>query len=157
MSNVNTVAVSGNLVRDPELRQAGQSQVCSLRIAVNRSRKNDAGGYDEVASFFSVDVWGNFGELVNRKLRQGDKVTVQGRLEQQQWEQEGVKREKVIIVANDLDGEGFYRKDSEVPVRTDNGLSQHGQQQLAGAAAAETATAAAGGSGQLSPDDDIPF
>ena len=41
MANVNRVVVSGNLTRDPELRQlAGGNSVCKLRIAVNTRKKD---------------------------------------------------------------------------------------------------------------------
>jgi single-stranded DNA-binding protein len=45
----------GNLVADPELRDAGKTKVCKFRIAVNNP-------HNENALFFYVDVWGKEGE-----------------------------------------------------------------------------------------------
>ena len=45
----------GNLVADPELKNAGNSKVCKFRIAVNNP-------HNENALFFYVDVWGKEGE-----------------------------------------------------------------------------------------------
>jgi single-stranded DNA-binding protein len=45
----------GNLVADPELKNAGKSKVCKFRIAVNNP-------HNETALFFYVDVWGREGE-----------------------------------------------------------------------------------------------
>lgn len=43
-SNINSVVVTGNLTRDPELRTLGSgTAVCSLRIAVNTRRKGQDG------------------------------------------------------------------------------------------------------------------
>lgn len=117
MSNLNTVAVSGNLTRDPELKTIPSgTSVAELGIAVNRRIKDESaeGGFREEVSFFDVTVWGRYGELVARKLNKGDSVSVQGRLQQQRWQNEvGENRSKVIIVADQLDGAGMYRSKDE--------------------------------------------
>lgn len=138
MANINTVAVSGNLTRDPELRHtANGTAVCGLRIAVNRSRKQQDGSYANEASYFNLNVWDKFGELVAKKTKKGDAVSVQGRLESREWDApDGTKRSTVEIVVDQLDGEAMYRKGGEMPDATP------AQQQ---AAAAEAS------------DDDIPF
>ena len=142
MSNLNTVAISGNLTRDPELRHTPNGYaVCNLGVAVNRTRKDkDSGERIEETSFFDVVVWGGFGELCARKLRKADLVSVEGRLEQRRWEAEdGTKRSKVEIVANQVDGQGLYRSKDEETAPSD-AYVQAAQSQLATAS-----------------DDDIPF
>jgi single-strand DNA-binding protein len=148
VSNINLAAISGNLTRDPELRTTGSGYpVGNLGVAVNRRRKDkDTQEYVEETSFIDVTVWGAFAELVARKLRKGDLVFVSGRLEQSTWEaQDGSKRSKVEIVADQIDGQGLYRsKDEEhEPATSDNGGGA--QQQFVPAATAGAA------------DDDIPF
>ncbi len=115
-NNVNAVTVSGNTTRDPELRETkGGTPVCNLGIAVNRSRKDAEGEYIDEVSFFDVTVWGNYGSLVARKVKKGDHITVQGRLEQQRWEdaETGSKRSKVILIAEQIDGAAMYRSKDE--------------------------------------------
>lgn len=141
MSNVNTVAVSGNLVADPELKTLPSgTTVAEMRMATNRSRKTDDGYVDE-ASYFDVTAFGKFADLIGRKLRKADAVTVTGRLEQQRWQNgEGENRSKVVIIANEIDSPSFFKKDDEV---------------------AAIATAEAGASttapDPAAADDDIPF
>lgn len=144
MSNINTVTISGNLTRDPELKRVRDDfAIAKLGIAVNRSKKVDD-GYEEVASFFEVDVLGKYGELVARKLQKGDLVTINGRLEQQRWETDaGEKRSKVSILALDVDGQGMFRSKDEETAPAEAGES------LAAAAAPAQST--------LPADDDIPF
>lgn len=145
MANINTVAISGNLTRDPELRHtASGTAVVGIGVAVNRSIKdeNAEGGYREEVSFFDATVWGNFGELVARKLRKGDHVTVQGRLKQDTWETDGgEKRYKVQIIAEQIDSEGFFRSKDE-----DNATS-----------AATESTPEAAPAAAAPAKDDIPF
>lgn len=140
MSNVNTATISGNVTRDPELRtfDSGTTKA-AFAVAVNRRRKSGDEYVDDV-SFIDVEAWGKFAELIGRKVRKGDHVTIQGRLEQQSWESDAGKRSKIVVVANEGDGAPFYKKDDEVAPLAEQAAAQP--------PLAEGATSAA---------DDIPF
>jgi single-strand DNA-binding protein len=158
-TNINRVVLTGNLTRDPELRstQSGMS-VCSLRIATNTRRKNQATGeWEDKPNFFDVTVWGAQGENCARFLSKGRPVALDGRLEWREWEtQNGDKRQSVEIIADAVQflggrdenggggGGGGFTPRSDVPVDDRDFQPQ---------------PAAAGASnGQASPaDDDIPF
>lgn len=102
MSNINVVAITGNLTKDPELRatQAGMS-VCSLRVAVNDRQKIN-GEWQDKPGFYDVTVWGTQGENAARYLSKGRPVAVQGRLQWREWESENGKRQAVGIVAESV-------------------------------------------------------
>jgi single-strand DNA-binding protein len=93
----------GNLTRDPELRTtpSGQS-VCSFSLALNRSYKDASGEWQEATDYIDVTAWGPLGERVNQYLSKGRRCLVQGRLQSRSWEQDGVKRSKVDVLANDV-------------------------------------------------------
>jgi single-strand DNA-binding protein len=152
-SNINRVILTGNLTRDPELRNLPSgTAVCSLRIAVNTRRKDNASGdWVDKANYFDITVWGAQGENCAQYLAKGRPVAVDGRLEYREWEdrETGAKRNAVQIVADTVqflggreDGGGGngnrFATQSDVPVDT-------GDFETAGAGAR-------GGS-----DDDIPF
>ena len=101
--SINQVILMGNLTRDPELRTtpSGQS-VCSFSIAVNRSWQGQDGTQQDAVDYFDVTAWGKLGELVNQYMSKGRRCLIQGRLSQRSWEQEGQKRSKVEVVANDV-------------------------------------------------------
>ncbi len=101
--SINQVILMGNLTRDPELRTtpSGQS-VCSFSLAVNRSWQGQDGTQQDAVDYFDVTAWGKLGELVNQYMSKGRRCLVQGRLSQRSWEQEGQKRSKVEVVANDV-------------------------------------------------------
>ena len=101
-SNINRVIVTGNLTRDPELRATSSgTSVCKLGIAVNTRRKNNATGeWEEKPNYFRVTVFGTQGENCAKFLSKGRGVAIDGRLEWSQWEQEGVKRESIDIIAD---------------------------------------------------------
>jgi single-strand DNA-binding protein len=152
-SNINRVILTGNLTRDPELRNLPSgTAVCSLRLAVNTRRKDNASGdWVDKANYFDITVWGAQGENCAQYLAKGRPVAVDGRLEYREWEdrETGAKRNAVQIVADTVqflggreDGGGGngnrFSQQSDVPVDT-------GDFETAGAGAR-------GGS-----DDDIPF
>jgi single-strand DNA-binding protein len=108
--SVNQVILMGNLTRDPELRQtpSGQS-VCSFSLALNRAYKSQSGEWQEATDYIDCVAWGPLAERVSQYLTKGRRALVQGRLQSRSWEQEGQKRSKVEVLANDVtfvDGRG---------------------------------------------------
>lgn len=101
--SLNQVTLMGNLTRDPELRQtpSGQS-VCSFSLALNRSYKDQTGEWQEATDYIDIVAWGPLGEKVAQYLHKGRRCLVQGRLQSRSWEQEGVKRSKVEVLASDV-------------------------------------------------------
>lgn len=99
----NQVILMGNLTRDPELRQipSGQS-VCSFSLALNRSFKGGDGEWQEATDYIDVVAWGPLGERVAQYVTKGRPVLVNGRLQSRSWEQDGVKRSKVEVNAQDV-------------------------------------------------------
>ncbi len=150
-TNINVVAITGNLTKDPELRQtSGGTSVCKMRVAVNSRRKDQSGEWVDKPNYFDVTAFGAQGENCANYLSKGRPVGVEGRLEWSEWEaQDGSgKRQKVEIIANSVQflgsrsdnaggGNGFSPQ-SDVPADTSDFKP------------AEAAASASGG-------DDIPF
>jgi single-strand DNA-binding protein len=112
--DINQLTISGNLTRDPELRNLPNSQaVCSIRIAHNERFKDAAGDWTDRAAYFDVTIWGGLGEWIANNVSSGDKVVVAGRLRWHEWEtKDGAKRQAVDISA-----------DSIVPIPRTNGAA----------------------------------
>jgi single-strand DNA-binding protein len=102
--DINQLTVSGNLTRDPELRNLPSSQsVCSIRIAHNERFKDGADKWQDRAQYFDVTIWGGLGEWIAKNLGSGDKVVVAGRLRWREWEtKDGDKRQAVDITADSV-------------------------------------------------------
>lgn len=99
----NQVTLMGNLTRDPELRQTPSGQnVCSFSLALNRSYKGADGNWQEATDYVDVVAWGPLGERVAQYLSKGSQCLVSGRLQSRSWEQDGQKRSKVEVVAQDV-------------------------------------------------------
>jgi single-strand DNA-binding protein len=152
-TNINRVTVTGNLTQDPELRStSGGTAVCSLRIAVNSSRKDGATGeWVDKPNYFDVTVWGAQGENCATYLKKGRPVAIDGRLDWREWEaKDGTKRQAVQIVAQAVQFLG-----SRDGSANGNGFSASAQTDVpADTSDFETADVASGGGAS---DDDIPF
>lgn len=117
--SLNQVTLMGNLTRDPELRQTPTGQnVTSFSLALNRSYKDATGEWKEVTDFVDIVCWGPLAERVAQYLSKGRRCLVQGRLQSRNWEQDGAKRSKVEVLANDVTfldsrGEGSAHEDGE--------------------------------------------
>src|SRR3977135_1287440 len=97
-SDTNSITISGNITRDPEMRYtpSGISKV-TFGVAVNRSWRNQqTQEWDEQTSFFNVVAWRQLAENVGASLTKGARVVVSGRLQQRNWgPQAGGKRSDV--------------------------------------------------------------
>ncbi len=101
--SLNQVILMGNLTRDPELRQTPNGQsVVSFSLALNRSYKDASGEWKEVTDYIDIVAWANLAERVAQYLSKGRRCLVQGRLQSRSWEQDGQKRSKVEVLANDV-------------------------------------------------------
>ncbi len=101
--SLNQVTLMGNLTRDPELRQTPTGQnVTSFSLALNRAYKDASGEWQEVTDYIDIVCWGPLAERVAQYLSKGRRCLVQGRLQSRSWEQDGQKRSKVEVLANDV-------------------------------------------------------
>jgi single-strand DNA-binding protein len=152
-TNINRVVMTGNLTRDPELRNLPSgTSVCSLRIACNTRRKDESGNWTDKPNYFDVTVWGAQGENCAQYLSKGRPVAIDGRLEWREWQdKDGNKRQSVDIIADSVQflgsregGEngGRFTPQSDIPADTSD---------------FQTTSAAPAGGGAGAADDDIPF
>lgn len=103
--NINRVVLTGNLTKDPDVRNnpASGLSVCKLRLAVNTRRKNNAtGDWEDKANFFNVTVFGRQAESCGNFLHKGRPVAIDGRLEWSEYEVDGQKRQSVDIIAENV-------------------------------------------------------
>lgn len=81
------VTLHGWLGGDVQVRQAGDAQVASFRLACTPrrySRRTEAWS-NGPTQWYSVNAWRVLGENCRDSLRRGDPVVVHGRLEAQVW------------------------------------------------------------------------
>jgi single-strand DNA-binding protein len=118
---MNHVVLIGRLGADPEIRYTqGGVAIANLRLATSKSWKNEAGEWQEKATWHKVTAFKRLAEKVEQ-LRKGDLITVVGEISVDQWEDKttGQARTQVKIIADKilragvlkLEGQGGPQKD----------------------------------------------
>lgn len=145
------VIAAGNLTKDAELRQAGNSQVCGFSVAA------DTGfGDKKQTMFFSCSLWGNQGAALAQYLKKGNPVTVIGEMSEREYD--GKQYKEIRVNSIKLQGgrndnqqnnqnQGYNNQQSAQPQQNNN----HQQS----AQPPQNPAMAGGGIGPI--DDDIPF
>ena len=105
MTDLNSVIEIGRLTRDISERDfgytTGGTARLNLSIAVNRSEKRNGAWQDKV-SYLDATVWGKTAENIRPYLHKGKQIAIDGYLDQQRWEKDGVKYSKVVIIADNV-------------------------------------------------------
>ena len=101
--DVNAVALSGRVTRDPELRaSASGTSVLSFCVASNERRKVGT-EWRDVPNYVRCTVFGPRADSLARMLAKGRQVFVAGRLHYSSWEgADGERRSSLDVVVSDL-------------------------------------------------------
>ncbi len=104
MASFNRVILMGNLTRDPDVRVVGQNgmRVARIGLALNERRRDRNGQIIETPVFVDVDAWDKLAELCGQFLSKGRSILVEGRLQMDQWEKEGVRHQKLKVRASTI-------------------------------------------------------
>jgi single-strand DNA-binding protein len=99
MGFFNKVVLLGNVTRTPEVRHVPGRDlaVAKFSLAVNKKHKDK-----EEVMFIDIVAFGKLGEICGEYLTKGSPVLVEGRLSQNIWEQEGQKRSKHEVIAENI-------------------------------------------------------
>ncbi len=110
MASLNKVMLIGNVTADPEIRYLeGDSaqnsvKVASVRLATNeRYRDRKTGEWKEVTEFHRISAWGGNAETIERYVRKGTPLYVEGRIRTRSWtDRDNNARSAVEILAESV-------------------------------------------------------
>jgi len=104
MASFNKITIVGYLGRDPELRYTPQGvPVCDFSVATTERRKDRAGEFQDLTTWFRVTFWRNQAELASQYLTKGKQVYVEGRLSQREYQdRDGNTRYSLEVQGTDL-------------------------------------------------------
>lgn len=153
MASLNKVMLIGNLTKDPEVRYTSTgTAVADLRMAVTRRFKTASGQDQEETCFVSVTVWGRQAETSGEYLRKGSSAFVEGRLKMDEWEKEGQKFSRLVVVAERVQFLGSPKRSAEYGDAPSSGGGRKAAAQPAAPASEDAPPAEAPGD-----DEDLPF
>jgi len=169
--SLNKVTLIGNLGADPEVRSTnGGNRVATFSLATSRSWSSPSGEKQEKTEWHRCVVWNSkastLADIVERYLKKGDKVYVEGRIEYRQWQDKEnqtrytteINVRELIMLSGRAGGSEGFEGDSASASRPRAAAADRSR---SGGAAPGTGTA--GGDfedfrGNLEQeDDDLPF
>lgn len=106
--SLNKVMLIGNVGSDPEIRMTPSgSKVAKLSLATNRSYQDRSGQQQERTDWHRLNFWDskfrNLAEIVERYVKKGDRLYVEGRIEYSQTQDDqGGTRYWTDIVVNEM-------------------------------------------------------
>jgi len=110
MNDLNEVLIEGRLVRDPNAKKIGASDlVCTFTLASNLHYVDKESGQSiEKTTYVLIETWKQVAESCATYLKKGDGVRVVGMLRQSRWKKEPkITMEKNYILAEHVE---FKRK-----------------------------------------------
>lgn len=141
MAGVNKVILIGNLGKDPEVRSFENNKVANFSLATSETRRNrNTGEKTTYTEWHNVAVWGAQAEIVEKYLKKGSQVYIEGKLRTRSWDgNDGTKRYTTEVVVDNFTMLGKANTESSAAVPSNEGV-------LDNPPASETI-----------PDDDLPF
>ena len=111
----NKVSLIGNLGFDPEVREIAKGRkIARLSVATNDTYRNASGERVTDTQWHTVVAWGRTAEAVEKVLRKGSPVSLEGRLVHRSYEaKDGTKRYVTEVVMNDF--QLLANKSAEAP------------------------------------------
>lgn len=104
MGSVNKVLIIGNAGKDPETKYTESgTAVCTLTLATKHSWKEKDGQRQEKTEWHRVVFWGKLAEIVDKYVKKGSQVYVEGRIETRKWtDKNGHDKYTTEIVADQM-------------------------------------------------------
>ena len=104
---MNKVILVGRLTRDPNVSYTqGAEPMCVARFttAVDRRMRREAANAEQTADFISCVAFGRQGEFVEKYLKQGTKIVLEGRIQTGSYtNKEGAKVYTTDVVAENIE------------------------------------------------------
>lgn len=93
----NRVVLIGRLTKEPDLRYTPQGKaVCGFTLAVNRMFRR------EETDFINIEVWGVTAENCAKYLNKGSMAAVEGSLQIDKYEKDGIAKMAAKVVASNV-------------------------------------------------------
>ena len=101
---INKVILLGNVGQDPEVRTLETGvKVARLRLATTeRIFNRQTNETTEHTEWHTITLWRGLAEVVDKFVRKGSQIYVEGRIRSREWEKDGQRHFGFEIVADDM-------------------------------------------------------
>lgn len=106
MIMVNKAIIIGHVGQDPEVRYTGNAsngvKVATMRVATSEKYRDKQGNVQELTEWHSIVCWRGLADVVEKYVKKGTLVYIEGKIQSRSWEDNGVKKYATDIIANSL-------------------------------------------------------
>ena len=97
--SINKVILVGNVGRDPEVRRINENTIVAyLTLATSETYTDKQGKKIENTEWHSLEFWGSVAETVEKYVRKGQKLYVEGKIRTRTWlDDKQIQHSKVEI------------------------------------------------------------
>ena len=104
----------GTVGKDPEVRNTQNNKVATFSLATNESYKDKNGEKKIVTEWHNVVIWGKLAEIVEKYVKKGNHLYLEGKLSSRSWEdQNGTKRYITEVIVHSMTMLPSARKSGE--------------------------------------------
>lgn len=123
MSGVNRVTILGRTGKDPEVRNLDNgATVANFTVAVSESYKDKTTGEKkETTEWFNCQAWRGLAEIVQKYVKKGDQIYLEGKLKTRSYEKDGITRYVTEVVVDQLQLLGNNRSNASTSGNNTNG------------------------------------
>jgi len=91
--SLNKIMLIGNVGNDPDVRTTSSgTPIANMSLATTRKWKDGSGEQKEKTEWHRLTVWGKLVDVVERYVKKGDRLYVEGRIEYSESESDGQKK-----------------------------------------------------------------
>jgi single-strand DNA-binding protein len=98
----NSVHLIGRLGKDPEIKTYNEQKRATFSLATTDTYKNQKGEKVEDTQWHNVVIWGKLAGIVEKYVKKGDEIAVEGKLVHRVYESNGEKKYISEISVNDM-------------------------------------------------------
>ncbi len=100
--SVNKIILVGNAGRDPDVQTtAGGKKVAHVSLATSRRIPRN-GGFEERTEWHRLTLWDRLAQFAEDYIRRGDRLYVEGRMEYDTYEKNGITIPTAQVTVRDL-------------------------------------------------------
>ena len=111
---MNKIIIIGNVGQDPTINRLESGQmVARFSLATTERWTDKSGEKKELTDWHNVTIWGKLAEVVEKYVKKGDKLMIEGKSRTSSYEKDGVKHYRTDVIGESMEMLGGGQKPNQ--------------------------------------------
>ena len=111
----NKAILMGHVGKDPAVRAVGDTKVAQFTLATYEAYKDKNGERQKVTTWHNIVAWGKWAEVIEKNVRKGTGLHIEGKITNRSYEADGVKKYVTEIKMENMQFLPSGNKDNQLP------------------------------------------